>query len=138
MYKNPRYYPVMNNLAILLALQSKNLDEALEIINKAIEITGPVGGMLDTRACVYIAKGEAQKALADINQAVAESPGSARLFHQAQALLLAGKNSEAASAMLKALKAGLRKDDLYSPEIPRFEKLQKLTGKTDAAKNKTQ
>jgi tetratricopeptide (TPR) repeat protein len=136
--RNPRYYQAMNNLALLLAMQGKNLDEALETIDRAIDITGPTAAMLDTRTLVYVAKGDAQKALADINQAVAEDPTPARFFHQAQAFLSAGKTREAASAMQKALKAGLSKDDLYSPEVPQFEKLQKLAHKSDAATGKTQ
>jgi tetratricopeptide (TPR) repeat protein len=124
--KNANYYAAMNNLAILLSFQGEKLDEALNTINKALEIAGPLGSLLDTRACVYIAKGDAENALADTEKAIAENPSPLRLFHQAQAFLLAGQKSKAASTMQEALKAGLDKENLYKPESPQFEKLKML------------
>ncbi|MGA2063132.1 MAG: tetratricopeptide repeat protein, partial [Thermoguttaceae bacterium] len=134
--KNADYYAAMNNLAVLLSLRGEKLDEALTIINKALEIAGPLGSLLDTRACVYIAKGDANKALADTDKAIADNPSALRLFHQAQAFLLAGQKSNAASTMQKALKAGLAKDDIYTPEIPQFEKLKLLAKDRDAPADK--
>ena len=124
--KNPGHAVAMNNLAVLLALQGKKLDEALSLINKAIEITGPVASMLDTRATVYIASGDAEKALKDMEESVADEASPTRLFHQAQALYLGNQKFAASSTMQQALKAGLSKEMLISLEIPSFEKLQKL------------
>ena len=56
----------MNNLAVLLALQGVKLDEALKLVNQAIEIAGPVAAMLDSRASVYTALGQPKEALKDI------------------------------------------------------------------------
>ena len=134
--RNAAYYAAMNNLAVLLALRGEKLDEALTSINKALEIAGPLGSLLDTRACVYIAKGDANNALADTEKAIADNPSAVRLFHQAQAFVLAGQKSKAASTMQKALKAGLSKDDLYSPEIPQFEELETLAKNNDAPADK--
>ena len=72
--KNPGHAVALNNLAVLLTLQGKKLDEALSLINKAIEITGPLGSMLDTRACVYIAQGNAEKAVSDMKECIADTP----------------------------------------------------------------
>ena len=44
-------------------------------------ITGPLAQMLDTRACVYIALGQADKALADMKDVIADGKTPERLFH---------------------------------------------------------
>ena len=56
----------MNNLAMLLAQQGIKLDEVLNLANQAIDIFGPAGMLLDSRASVYLAMGDANKALADM------------------------------------------------------------------------
>jgi tetratricopeptide (TPR) repeat protein len=134
--KNPGHAVAMNNLAVLLTLQNKKLDEALSLINKAIEITGPLGSMLDTRACVFIAQGNAEKALNDMEESVADSATPVRLFHQAQALNLGKQKYAASSTMQQALKAGLTKEMLQTPEIPAFDSLQKLAKELDSTADK--
>jgi tetratricopeptide (TPR) repeat protein len=126
--KYPEHSVAMNNLAVLLTLQGNKLDEALSLINKAIERSGHLASMIDTRACVYIAQGNAEKAIKDIDEAVADGATPIRLFHQAQALNLAKQKYAASSAMQQALKAGLTKENLQSLEIPAFEKLRSLAG----------
>lgn len=121
--KNPAHAVALNNLAVLLTLQGQKLDEALKLINQAIENTGPIGSMLDTRGCVYIAQGNAEKAISDMKECVAEAITPVRLFHLAQAINLSNQKYEAASTMQKALKAGLTKEMLNQAEIPAFEKL---------------
>ncbi len=116
----------LNNLALTLALQGKKLDESLSLINKAIEIAGPLASMKDTRASVYIAQGKAEEAINDIEEAIADAPTPVRLFHQAQALLLGNQKYAAVSTMQRAMKAGLKKEMLQDLEFPAFEKLQKL------------
>jgi len=135
---NPKHAVALNNLAVLLTMQGKKLDEALSLANKAIEITGPLASMLDTRACVYIAQGNGEKALADMEEAIADSATPVRLFHQAQAFNLVNQKYAASSNMQRALEAGLTKEMLLSPEIPAFEKLQKLAkeaGTSEESKN---
>ena len=122
----------MNNLAWLLTLQGKKLDEALSLINKAIERSGHLASMMDTRACVYIAQGNAEKAIKDMDEAVADAATPVRLFHQVQALNLGKQKYAASSAMQQALKAGLTKDMLQTPEIPAYEKLRNLAGELGA------
>jgi tetratricopeptide (TPR) repeat protein len=131
--KNPGHAVAMNNLAVLLTLQNKKLNEALSLINKAIEISGRLASMLDTRACVYIAQGTAGKAIKDMEEAVADAATPVRLFHQAQALYLGNQKYAASSTMQQALKAGLTKEMLETPEIPAYEKLKKLAQELSAA-----
>jgi cellulose synthase operon protein C len=122
--KNSGNAYAMNNLAVLMALQNVKLDDSLKMVNQAIEIAGPVGAMLDSRATVYIAQGQADKALADLTSALADSETPVRLFHQAQAYDLAGRRSDASSAMEKAVQKGLTKEMLHPLELPAFQKLR--------------
>jgi tetratricopeptide (TPR) repeat protein len=124
--KKPDDAAAMNNLAMVLVMSKKDLSDALELINKAIKIAGPLGQMLDTRACVYIAQGEAQKALDDLEKALADARTAERLFHQAEAFELAAKKDSAAKAMKEALDKGLDVKTLPPGDIPVFERLKKL------------
>jgi len=123
--KYPDHAVAMNNLSVLLALQGVKLDEALELVDKAIEIAGPLGSMLDSRASVYMARGEPDKALADLADSIADSESPVRLFHQAQALHQAGRTEEAKSVLQKAFDKQLSPEMLQPLELPAFEELRK-------------
>ena len=122
--KHPKNAVTMNNLAVLLALQGVKLDEALKLVDNAIEIAGPLGAMLDSRASVYMALDEPEKALVDITAAVADSETAVRLFHQAQAYKQAGQFEAAKKAWKKALEKNLSPDMLQPLELPAFEKMR--------------
>jgi predicted Zn-dependent protease len=123
---SPAHTVAMNNLAVLLTVSRKNLKEAADLINKAIQITGPLAQMLDTRACVYIAQGDAGKAMTDMKDVLADRKEPERLFHYAEALELAGQNNAAAAAMQEALQMGLLEKNLLTPEIPTFNRLKAM------------
>jgi len=123
---NAGHAVAMNNLAVLLALQGKNLEEAISLINKAIEIAGPLGAMLDSRASVYIALGKSEEALKDIDAALVDAETPVRLFHKAQAFLVAGQEDAARNVFDKALKKNLTPEMLQPLERPVFERLHKL------------
>jgi tetratricopeptide (TPR) repeat protein len=123
---NPRDPAAMNNLASTLASAKRNLDEALELIEKAMKITGPLPAMLDTRACIRIARGEGEKAVADMADVVADAKTGERLFHQAQAYEAAGEKIKAGKSMKEALEKGLSRETLSAGEIPIFDRLKKL------------
>jgi cellulose synthase operon protein C len=116
----------LNNLAVLLALQRVDLDEALKLVNQAIEKAGPIGPMLDSRATVYMALNKPDKALEDMTAAVAEQETLARLFHLAQAYELTGDKAKARKVLDAALAKGLVKETLQPLEAPTFEKLKQL------------
>jgi len=85
-----------NNLAWLLALtDGGNLKDALEYVNRAIDLKGPTPDFLDTRGIVYLARGENQNAIKDLEKAVAGDPSPAKYFHLAEAYLKANKVAEA-------------------------------------------
>ena len=126
--KNADDFIALNNLAVLLALQGKKLEESLELINHAIAVAGPGASILDSRAVVYLALGQADPALADLQLAVAEEATPMRLFHQARAYLLAGKTKEARDAMEEAGKKQLKRKMLDPPERAIYDKLMEQLG----------
>jgi cellulose synthase operon protein C len=127
--KTPDDPAALNNLAVVQALQGVKLDESLKLVNQAMERAGPLGAMLDSRATVYLAMKDPEKALADMNASIAnkEEETPVRLFHLAQAHLLAGDSAQAKQVMVKALKMGLAKEMLQPLEFPAFEKLRQLS-----------
>lgn len=82
--------------------------------------------MLDSRATVYMAMDNAEKALEDIQAAVADRPTPVRLFHLAQAYSLAGDAKNARAAFDKAKKKGLTKELLQPLEFSTFDRLRQL------------
>ncbi len=124
--KSPTNAVAMNNLGVLQAMQGIELEESLKLVDHAIEIAGPLGPMLDSRATVYIAMNEPDKALDDLKLALIDRETPVRLFHQAQAHALAGQKATAQAALDKALKKGLTKEMLQPLELPTFEKLKRL------------
>ena len=97
----------MNNLALQLALQKQQLDEALELTGKAIQIAGLNPSLLDTRAVVYTARGETAKALADLDRAIAMTPKPVYYFHKARVLSAMKDPAGASQADAKARQLGL-------------------------------
>jgi tetratricopeptide (TPR) repeat protein len=121
--REPQYVPALNNLAELLALSGRQLDEARGLIEKAVELAGPQSGLLDTRASVYLALGKPEKAIDDLMQAVAEVPRPVMYFHIALAQQKAGKREEAAAALKKARDLGIGLANLHPIERPLFAQL---------------
>ena len=114
----------MNNLGVIMALRGSRLDESLKLVDRAMEIAGPMAAMLDSRATVYLAMEQPDKALADLELAIAEEATPVRLFHQARAYSLAGKKVEAVAAMEAAHKKNLKRTMLDLPERPIYDKLR--------------
>ena len=69
----PEYASALNNLAVLQALQGLKLDECLRLVNRAMELAGRQGSMLNSRATVYIAMKNPEKAIEDMKDAIADS-----------------------------------------------------------------
>ena len=60
---NPRNPLALNNLAWLLAFQAGKAAEALELVNRRVEITGPSASVLDTRGVVLLKLGRDEEAV---------------------------------------------------------------------------
>ncbi|HBO43295.1 MAG TPA: hypothetical protein DD670_05060, partial [Planctomycetaceae bacterium] len=114
----------LNNLAVFLALRGQKLDDAKQMIDRAIELAGSAATLLDSRATIHLAKGEWQKSLDDLTLALAEEPTGIRYFHQGQAYMQGGLKAEAAAAMATADDYGLKVEQLQPLERPAYRQLR--------------
>jgi tetratricopeptide (TPR) repeat protein len=121
---DPKDVIALNNLALLLAFQDQSGDEALQLINKAIDTVGPIAALLDTRGSIQLCgSGLESKALDDFSHAVAVQPTATRWFHVAQAQLRLKNLAEAKQAYKQALALGLSEQQLHFLERDRLTKL---------------
>jgi tetratricopeptide (TPR) repeat protein len=121
--QDPNNAAAMNNLAVLLALQKKDLQEAQSLIERAISLKGPFPALLDSRASVYLAIGKPQEALADLDTVVGEEPRPNRQFHRALACWRLGHKQDASTALDAARKLGLKVERLNNLERADYQEL---------------
>ncbi len=119
---NPRNAMALNNLAWLLAFQPGKAAEALELVNRRIELTGPSASVLDTRGVIYLKLGQAADAVQAFGDAAAQNPVAVFYFHLAEAQKAAGRASEADRASQKAVELGLKEADLHPLEQADYQK----------------
>ncbi len=111
---NPR---ALNNLAWLLALRGRKGEEALPLIQRAIDLYGPRPDLLDTRALVYLALERFDKARADLKAAIADTPTATRYLHLARVCRTADDADGAAAALREAKALGLKRAQLHPVEL---------------------
>src|SRR5208337_232844 len=126
---SPNNLEALNNLAWLLAFQAGNEHEALELIDRAIDIAGSNATLFDTRAVVYLQLGKTDLALQDLRSALAINPEKSVLyFHLGRALEMAGNAVEAREALRQAEQRGLNVETMDPRERETFLKVrQKLS-----------
>lgn len=115
---------VLNNLAFLLALGAApedKPDEALTLVQEAVDILGPSSDILDTRAMVYLARNQYREAIDDLNNAVIDLPTASKWYHKALAHLKADQADEAVKAWKAAVALGLGPDSLNRVEKEQYE-----------------
>ena len=114
--RDPNNLPALNNLAWMLAQRKTHPDEALKLINRAIETHGPRPELLDTRAVVYITLGRSEPALADLNHATRDAPTAAKFFNLARADYLTRDTKSALQALNQASALGLDEQRMHPAE----------------------
>ena len=77
---------------------------------------------LDTRAVIYMALGQPEKAISDLEKVVKADPTPAELFHLAQAYFQANKQEKAKEDLQAAKNKGLP-HGLHKLEIPAYKKM---------------
>jgi tetratricopeptide (TPR) repeat protein len=108
--REPDNVLALNNLAWTLSLDRKNKEkvkESLSLIQRAIDLAGPVDELLDTRARILFEAGQPEAGLRDMCEAVHEAPSAARLRDYATMLRRAGKVQEAERALAEAGRFGI-------------------------------
>ena len=118
-----------NNLAVLLALKdNKDTNEALNLINRAIELAGARPRLLDSRAVVLIKRGEPQQALEELESILADTSEKVDpvwLFHKAWAHDSSDDKEKARDALAAARKEpyNLDRSKIDPPERDAYDKL---------------
>jgi Tfp pilus assembly protein PilF len=117
---------VLNNLAFLLAMQGRNRDEAIQLIDQAVNSFGPQSDMLDTRGVVYLSKGDVSQALADLSDSViATEPKPIQFIHLAMAQAKAKDETGARKSLERAKELKFNADDLSPLEKSQYQALLK-------------
>jgi len=114
--RDPNSLPALNNLAWMLAQRKTRPEEALKLVNHAIEVHGLRPELLDTRAVVYLTLGRSEPALADLERATRDAPTAAKYFNLARAHHLMRDSKSALAALNQATALGLDDKNLHPTE----------------------
>ena len=129
--ENEKDYIVLNNYAFFLALSNGNLSNAKQLINKAIDLAGPLPDLLDTRGYVELALGHSAAAVLDFEDAVKKRESAERYFHLAIAYSKLKKPKKAFEAYERSVELGLMDQVLNHPR-EQVQLKQLLTAFKDA------
>jgi tetratricopeptide (TPR) repeat protein len=122
--RNPENPTALNNLAWLMALRGvRPGDDPRGYIDQAIRVHGPGAELLDTRAVVLLARGDANGAIAELKRALDESASDRFYFHLAQAQAAKGDREAARRSLEEARSAGFKESSLHPLERPGYERL---------------
>jgi Tfp pilus assembly protein PilF len=122
--KDPDFILALNNLAVIFAFQGKKLDQALTMIDHAIEHGGRTPDLLDTRGSVLTALGKFAEAAHDLEASIAAAPSAIAYWHLARAQMEAGNSAEARKSFAQAKEAGIKEESLHNLERKAFQDLQ--------------
>ncbi len=113
---------VLNNLAWLISDRSEASKEALQLIDKAIQLAGPEGALLDTRGMILVRMGKLNEAMTDLKLAVEKAPDANHWLHLSYAQHQAKNTSDAARSWQKA--KGLKEGDLSADDQLQYTTLK--------------
>jgi tetratricopeptide (TPR) repeat protein len=119
--KNP---VALNNLAWILAPRPEAAGQAMAFADRAIELYGASGEMLDTRARILIAAGKYDRALSDLKDALNQSPSPLRYFHLALAQWKMDRPDDAVKSFREARSRGLDAKAVHPSDLPAFQALE--------------
>ena len=123
---------IFNNLAWLLSFQKGRGSEALEAIGRTIKIEGELSDFIDTRALAYMALGQFDAAIQDLENAVVMGPGPEKYFHLALAYHRVNKKENARQAFQKARELKLTRESLHPLERFNYDELAADNRNTDS------
>lgn len=123
---NPKFADALNYLGYTLAERGENLDEAEELVVRALEEDPENGYYLDSLGWVYYQRGEYEKAKVKLEKAVKITDNDPVILeHLGLAYLKLGDDREAARIFRLALESALEDEDkLDDEELP--ERLEEL------------
>jgi len=115
----------LNNLATLLAERPNQRTEALELIERAVALSGRQPSLLDTQGTIHLKMGNEVRAIECLEEATAGGTADARYYlHLAAAYQLAQRTRDAAKMLLEARNFGIEKFVLTVDDRALLEKLE--------------
>jgi tetratricopeptide (TPR) repeat protein len=128
---DPQNYMVLNNMATLLAEKPAQREEALKMIQQAIQLAGRQPLLLDTEGTILLKLGRADEAIVSLEEATAGGIADARYYlHLAAAYQLAHRDQDAVKMFEEALGFGLEKFLLTGDDHKFQEELNALKEKS--------
>jgi tetratricopeptide (TPR) repeat protein len=126
---NPRDVAALNNLALLLTEKAGGREEALELVDRAIEIAGCEMGLLDTKGAILLSAGHAEQAVTWLEAAARDESADPRhRFHLALAYRDLGDLDRARTEMRRAVERDLDRQPLTPVDRRMLEKLRAEVG----------
>jgi len=125
----------LNNLAWMLSFMPGDRDVCLPLINRAIQLRGPMVDLIDTRAVILLNLNKTKDAMKDLDAAYEEVASPSILFHMAQAHLRAGNVASARDKYRQAEQSGFNPNSIHPLERPGFDELMKGIGDNQRARN---
>ena len=125
----------LNNLAWMLSFMPGDRDVCLPLINRAIQLRGPMVDLIDTRAVILLNLNKTKDAMKDLDAAYEEVASPSILFHMAQAHLRAGNVASARDKYRQAEQSGFNPSSIHPLERPGFDELMKGIGDNQRARN---
>jgi tetratricopeptide (TPR) repeat protein len=105
---HPEQPEALNNLAYLYAQQGENLDQALDLAQRAVKLSPKNAGMRDTLGWICYQQGRFEEALKHLQEAIRLAPDQGlQHYHLGQTLRALQRGPEAAEAFRRALETGL-------------------------------
>jgi Flp pilus assembly protein TadD len=122
---NPRHVPALNNLAVLVAETPDQREEALKLVEQAIELRGQQSTLLDTKGTILVFGGRSSEAITLLEAAARGVQSDPRhKFHLAIAYLDIGAGERAREQLDVALKQKLEDQILTPTDRKSLDRLQ--------------
>jgi tetratricopeptide (TPR) repeat protein len=126
----PTHVTTLNNLATLLAEQPEGRREAIECVDRAMQIVGPQPGLLDTKGMILVLEGKPDDAVPLLQEAAATPQSDPRYhFHLAVAYDRSGEAKKARDALETARKGNLTRQVLTQSDRQMLADLEKKFGR---------
>ena len=128
---NPENVLALNNLATLLGERENSRAEALEMIGKAILLSGREPALLDTQGTIQMELGQIEDSIRSLEESVSTITVDPRYyFHLAAAYRRGNRVDDARKAMDEARKRGIRQAMLTEADRALMERLLAELGET--------
>ena len=113
----------LNNLAWIKVLRGDTSGEALRLIEQAIQLEGETPDLLDTLGVAELAQNRVDRAVHDLEDAIAVSPTPDKYLHLSRAYLAAGRRTDAEQAFREAETRGLTPEMVHPLEQEAYRQI---------------